>query len=239
MYESVKSDAISGIEVAKVTAPEDIRAADGAAYTTNFSAIGVGGTQIQFTYDTMPGNQPVTYGNTVFMWQTTSSSIPTGVAPINTFSVTPNQPNGSSTFPAQVGLVSYLLGYATGPNVKNVCATVFIPVSGANDNQSPSVSNAGYGPTSVTYNYSVPGGTQPQSDGDWVGIWEGQGVAVLYAVPPKAFAQVPQNSSSGQGFINNVQLLRNTQYTLGYFKGGYAASRPSQSTLACSYSFNT
>ncbi len=239
MSDIVNSDAIRGIEVAQVTPPEAIRAADGQAYTTQFSAIGVGGTQIQFTYDTMPGNQPVTYGNTVFMWQTTSQSIPTGVSPINTWSVSPNQPNGSSTFPAQVGLVSYLLGYATGPNVKNVCATVFIPTSGSNVNQSPSISSAGYGPTSVTYNYSVPGGTQPQTDGDWVGIWQGQGVGVLYAVAPLAFAQVPQNFSSGQGFINNVQLLRGTQYTLGYFKGGYAATKPSQTTLACSYSFTT
>jgi hypothetical protein len=239
MSDTVNTEGLSGIEVAKVTAPENIRAADGQSYTTQFSAIGVGGTQIQYTYDTMPGNQPVTYGNTVFLWQTSSQSIPTGVSPTSTASVSPNQPNGSSAFSASVGVLSYLLGYATGPSVRNVCATVFIPVSGANVNQSPSISSAGYGPTSITYNYSVPGGTQPQADGDWVGIWQGQGVGVLYAVPPLAFAQVPQNFSSGQGFINNVTLLRNTQYTLGYFKGGFAAPKPSQTTLASSYTFNT
>ncbi len=235
MSDIVNNDAVSGIEIS----PVSVRAADGQAYTTQFSAIGVGGTQIQFTYDSMPGNQPVTYGNTVFMWQTSAQAIPIGVSPINTFSVTPNQPNGSSTFPAQVGILPYLLGYATGPNVKNVCATVFIPASGTNTNQSPSVTNAGYGPTSITYSYSVPSGTQPQTDGDWVGIWQGQGVGALYSTPPLGFAAVPQNFSSGQGFINGVTLLRGTQYTLAYFKGGFAATKPVQTTLACSYTFNT
>src|SRR5262249_4694012 len=100
----VQSDAISGIEVSGVTPPEAIRAADAQSYTTNFNANGVGGTQIQYNYDTMPGNQPVTYGNTVYMWQTTSTSIPTGVPPMTSAPVTPNQPNGSNAFSAQVGL---------------------------------------------------------------------------------------------------------------------------------------
>jgi hypothetical protein len=241
MSDTVHQDAVSGIHVAKVTSPDAIRAADSSAWTTALTVPegGITPTGIAFDYNTMPGNQPVTYGNTVFLWQTSTPSVPTGVTPMKSWSVSPNQVDGSSEFPFDVGLVSYLLGYATGPNVKNICATSFVPASGATSAYTPSVTHIGHGATSVQFTYSVPDGMTPNSDGDWVGIWENQGVGVLYALPPKAFVPIASNSGSGNGSILNVSLRRSTPYVLGYFKGGYKATGPVQTTLAAASVFTT
>jgi hypothetical protein len=209
--------------------------------TTGFSIPqgGITGTQITIDYDTMPGNQPSAYGDTIFLWQTSAPQVPTGLQPQSTWPVPTNQPNGSNVFGnLQVTNEAYLLAFAVGPALKNICATVFVPAIGAgvavSQTFQPTVQITNLGSTSVAYSYSMPPGTQPQTDGDWVGLWQGQGEAALYTVPPTWFAPVPQNAFQGYGALNNVSILRGVEYTLGYFKGGYKQTAPVQSTLACS-----
>jgi hypothetical protein len=56
-------------------------------------------------------------------------------------------------------------------------------------------------------------------------------------VAPLAFTPVPRNSSSGEGVLQGLTLLHGTRYTLAYFTGGYAITRPAQTTAACSITF--
>jgi hypothetical protein len=229
----------------KLTPPRAYRGAlDQQLLTTGFSIPpgGVTGTQITFDYDSMPANQPSTYANTVFIWQTASQSIPINTQPKASWSVPTNQPNGSNVFTGlAVTSESYLLGYAVGPKVANICATVFVPVLGQGNpiSQSPNATVINVGPTSLSFSYTMPQGSQPLGDGDWAGLWEGQGESVLYSVPPKWFTQIGLSSYTGNWAFNNVTILRSTPYTLGYFKGGWDAKAPKQTTLACSSTFTT
>lgn len=215
-------------------------AQDNLMLTTGLYVTNVTGDSIDFGFDSMPGNQPGDNANTVFLWQTSSHQIPTPTKPKFSQKVTVSQPNGTGTFDGlTVTTESYLLGYAVGSDVKNVCATVFIPAQGGGPTVpfQPKLS-ASAGSTSVRFEFTLPGGTYPTTDGDWAGLWIGQGESALYSLPPDHFVQITENTSSGGGSFNDVPLRRGSQFTIGYFKGGYQQDAPKQSTLACSVTFS-
>lgn len=210
--------------------------------TTGFSVppAGVGGTQIQYEFDTMPGNQPSTNNNTVFIWQTSDPDDIPPDSPLNKNGVAVDQPNGTDVFDhLTVTSEAYLLGYAVGPDVKNVVALAFVPAENSHAQPSslqPTIS-ALPGSTSVSFNYAMPGGTAPQTDGDWAGLWQGESEAVLYDKAPTWFVPIGQDDPQGSGAFEDVTIRRGSQYTIGYFKGGYDKTSPKQSTLACSVTF--
>lgn len=206
----------------------------------------VTGTQITFHYDSMAGNQPNSYGNTVFLWQTSQQAIPVNTQPLNAQLISSNQPNGSNVFMGlSVSSESYLVAYAVGNAVKNIVASVFIPATGGQSaapvvpTPAPSIIVTTYGSTSVSFSYATPVGMTPQNDGDWVGLWQGQGQSVLYSQPPTWFVQLGSNANQGNWGLNlsSGNIQRGTMYTLGYFKGGYAQTNPKQTTLAASTTF--
>ncbi|MGC3028958.1 hypothetical protein ACPUER_28110 [Burkholderia sp. DN3021] len=207
----------------------------------------VTGTQITFHYDSMPGNQPNTYGNTVFLWQTSQPFIPVNTQPLNAQLITNNQPNGSNVFLGlSVSSEPYLVAFAVGNSVKNIVDSVYIQASGNQPPdpvhptlQSPSILVTSYGSTSVSFSYTTPVGMTPQSDGDWVGLWQGQGASVVYSLPPTWFGQLGSNANQGNWGLNlsSGNIQRGTMYTLAYFKGGYAQTNPKQTTLAATTTF--
>lgn len=207
--------------------------------TTRVGVASVQPTQIVFEYSTLPGNNPNRYGNAVFLWQTSSEVIP-GTVPLASVAIAGNQPDGTGAVTGlAIGPQPYLLGYATGPRVQNICATVFIPAGGGSQAQTPGIDLTGLSPDSIAYAYDLPAGTQPSAQGHWVGLWQGGAGSALYSVQPLAFAPVPLNVSSGRGILQNLRLLRGMQYTLACFAGGYDATRPGQTTPACCTSFTT
>ncbi|MFL5540209.1 MAG: hypothetical protein ACJ8J0_14560 [Longimicrobiaceae bacterium] len=204
----------------------------------------VQGNQITYHFDTMPGNQPNSYGNTVFLWQTSQQAVPINTTPTSSQKVSANQPNGSNIFQnLTVSTESYLVAYAVGSTVQNIVASVFIPATGGGtanpQSTQPVVQVTNIGSTSVSVSYGLPQGMQPQSDGDWIGIWQG-GEALLYSVAPIQFSPLASNSNTGYSGMNLTNpLQRGFTYTVGYFKGGYAATSPKQTTLACCTTFST
>jgi hypothetical protein len=212
-------------------------------YATGFTVPdgGVQGNSIQYDWSTMPGNQPQTNANAVFLWQTRAQMIPS-TAPQSTQPVGSNAEDGSDSFSGlTVTTESYLIGYGVGADVANICATVFIPTLGGGDPvpQEPSVSLGVMGPTSLSFLYALPQGTNPAANGDWAGLWEGQGESALYSLPPTWSVPINSAQPSDNGAFTNIALKRNTVYTVGYFKGGYSKTKPKQTTLACSTTFNT
>jgi hypothetical protein len=181
----------------------------------------------------MPGNQPSTYGNTVFIWQN-PDAIPYNQAPLNSQSVPTNTQYGSMNFGGlTVQTKSYIVGYAVGPNVANICSWVYIPMVGQPSETfqtSIAVPPNGIFPDFVQVTYNTPVGNAPQTNNQWVGIW--QGIAPSYTVPPLGQVTVGNNNATGQVSIA-VPLLRGTTYCLGYFMG------QKQTTLAASYNFST
>ena len=202
------------------------------AQVTNLGVSSVTATTINGNYNTLGGNQPNTYGNAVFLWQN-PNQIPYNQPPLNTYQIPGNTQSGSFAFPdLQVQIKSYIMGFAVGPNVSQICSTAYVPASGTTFEYFQSTLNVqDMGTDSVTINYSTPAGNQPQTNGNWVGLWQGE--VASYTNPPAAKTNVGNNNAVGQATINNYPFLRGTTYTVAYFMG----SR--QTMMAATYTFST
>ncbi|HEV7881028.1 hypothetical protein [Bradyrhizobium sp.] len=200
---------------------------------TSVNAHAVGNTIILLSYNTMPGNQPSSYSNTAFIWQG-SGAIPYNQNPLSSTPVSGNTQSGSTPFSGlEVQTKDYIIGYAVGPNVSNICSWVSIPAgSGTPTTYQTSVWTTPDGvlPDVVLVYYDTPVGNQPQTNNQWIGIW--QGAAPSYTVAPLAQTPVGNNNATGQVALS-VTLLRGTTYSLAYFTG------QKQTTMASSFLFST
>ncbi|CAM3224102.1 hypothetical protein [Burkholderia ubonensis] len=219
------------------------------AGTTNQTVITLAGsptgTTIPVAYNTMPGNQPAEYGNTLFIWQA-GNAVPWNSPPEGKQSISSNSQDGSDTFrDLSVTTLSYIIGYAVGPDKTQVCASVFVPAVGGSDaaqiqkaidialaqgNQASVAVQAFPGATSVQVNYTTLDGYPPGANNNWVGIWE-RGTVPLSGADPIQKVSITSNSSTGSTGFSNIRLLRGHTYSVGYFMG------PKQTMLAASYTF--
>lgn len=207
----------------------------------------VSGNQILAHFDSMPGNQPSNYGNTLFLWQTGAQIVPINTQPQSFTAIGTNQPNAAWLFMnLDVTSEPYLLAYAVGGDPSNIVSTVFIPASSAGltayTSMNATVTVTGIMSTEIAFFYAAPLGQSPLAQGDWVGLWPGQSEGTLYTTPPTFVAQISTTASQGNWGLNLVSggIQSGTMYTLGYFKGGWNAAAPThstQTTLACSTTF--
>lgn len=199
---------------------------------TVLNVTSVSGDSIAGTYNTLSGNQPNTYGNAVLLWQN-NNQIPYNQAPLATIQIQGNTQSGSFEFPnLQVQLKSYILGFAVGPNVAQICSTAFIPASGTTFPKfQTSIDVQNISTDSAIVNYNTPIGNLPQTNKNWVALW--RGAAASYTVAPTVTAQVTNDYSTGQVVINNFPFQRGTTYTVAYFMGS------KQTMMAATYTFTT
>ncbi|SFD59869.1 hypothetical protein SAMN05518672_102554 [Chitinophaga sp. CF118] len=216
--------------------------------TTTINISNVSAEAIDVDYDTMPGNQPNTYGNFLAIWQN-YDTIPWNTEPLKTFPVPTNTPSGSASFTGlNVNNNSYIIGYAVGSILNgsvqkygNICATAFIPAASSNGDQgtifTPSISNFNIGSTSVSFQFELPDGITPQTNGAWAAIWKG-GNPSYFSTTPLSAIPISPDSSSGRAAFNNVTIGRGITYTVAIFMSGYnAAGGSTQRAVACSASF--
>jgi hypothetical protein len=193
----------------------------------------VGPSLIVYSYNTLSGNQPSTYGNTAFLWQN-GPFLPYNQTPLASQPVSGNSQSGSVNFSnLQIQNKDYIVGYSVGPNVQNICSWAYIPPGGSPGNSlafQTMISMASIATDGVVVNYETPDGNAPQSGSQWIGIW--QGPVASYTTPALAQANVSSNVSAGQVPIP-VTLLRGTQYTVAYFMGA------KQTMMAATCSFTT
>ncbi|MEA2421548.1 MAG: hypothetical protein QOF55_647 [Thermoleophilaceae bacterium] len=209
----------------------------------------VTGSEIILHYNTPSGNAPSTMGDAAFLWQTTSETIPQGVKANGTAGPKNDDPDNNVQFPANLDSESYLVGYAVGPCSKsgylyeNVGATIQVPQGSDTDPSkvhAPHVTDVDvtYAQDDViAFKWTVPPGAQPGTDGDWTGVWQTEDSSDLYTQAPVATQQVTENGSSGTLSFGDVQLRRGYAYTVGYFRGGWDAKKPTQTTLAAASAF--
>jgi hypothetical protein len=186
---------------------------------TTITASYIGPNLIVYNYSGLSGNQPTTYGNTAFLWQN-GPFIPWGVTPLASQPVSGNTPSGSVVFTSlAIQNKDYIVGYAVGPNVTNICSWAYIPPGGGvSDAYSFQTTLLVVSVTTdaVILQYAVPDGDNPQANGHWVGVF--QGATASYTGTPIAQAQVSSSVSQGQVPIT-TGLLRGTQYTAAYYTG--------------------
>jgi len=222
------------------------------ALTTTLTISSVSADEIDVDYSTMPGNQPNTYGNFIAIWQN-SDSIPWNTEPSQPiFSITSNTPSGSQPrLNLNLTANDYIIGYGVGPvltsgNVQkygNICATAYIPKRLPDGTQpagtifTPSVTNFNVGTTSVSFQFNLPEGLSPQTNGAWAGLWRG-GSPSFFTATPIAAIPISPDTSSGRTAFSGVSIGRGLTYTVAIFMSGYKSGGGStQRALACSASF--
>jgi hypothetical protein len=179
----------------------------------------VGPQAITVSYETLPGNTPKTNANFLAIWE--STIVPWPVAPLSTQKVVGDTEQGSVTFSnLSVQSKPYIIGYAVGPDITDICATATIYVGGQiGANQfSTSMGIAAVTPDSLVIQYICCPGYQPQPAKNWIGLWQGV-TSPFYAGAPLYQAPVTSTSSQGTVVMNGLALSFGTQYTLVYFVG--------------------
>ncbi len=200
---------------------------------TTMSVKVVTGDAIVLQCETMPGNQPASYGNFIAIWQN-SDQVPWNQEPLKRQYITKDTSEFSVNFDGlDLTENSYILGYSVGPLDSNICTTAAIPRNCSDPSKcklfSTSVSLSFVGTTSLFVKYETPAGYRPESNRNWVGIW--RGTTVPYDSDPLKKDYVKGDENIGSVGINNIDLKRGTTYTVGYFMG------KKQTFLAASHTF--
>jgi hypothetical protein len=204
-------------------------------------------------FTTIDGNDPNTYGNKLYLWQASAVEIPVGHTAKNTSSIETHEPQGTHAFgELELQALSYLVGYGVGPSggskpnlFENVAAIIQIPAGATTASQFTTVVTevtvTAAEPDVLACSFTTPPGALPSTNGDWIGVWQTAAPADLYYAPPKHFQPVKGDSEKGD-ITFEITLLRGTDYTVGYFKGGYDTTKttePNQKTLAAATTFRT
>lgn len=177
------------------------------------------GSSISVSFSGLPANQPKTYQNFVAVWE--ASVIPWTVEPLRKIDVGVNTQSGTVTIDnLTVTYNSYIVAYGVGSDIGNISASALLSAGGLK--AAPTKVNLGIqnlGTTSLSIHYQTLSGYQPKANDNWIGLWEGY--VSPYNLPPKPVHKQKVKSYANEGVIgfNNLDLARNTTYTLIYFMG--------------------
>jgi hypothetical protein len=189
-------------------------------------------------YITLPLNMPKTFGNHIYVWQTTDNIVPWNKTPDGDTPV----PTDSSTstvlakFPFEDK--GYIVGYGVAPTPNAVCSTIYMPAGKQNDPTSwvyaslaTQVVYVGTNLVQVKYD-GLPLYT-PATNKNWLGLWAG--AYVPYSGDPIKAVNITQDAPpSGYTVIDGVSLLIGFSYVVGYFM---VEPKTGRTSLAAASSF--
>jgi hypothetical protein len=209
---------------------------------TQFSvdSINIDATEIDFHYKTLDGNQPNTYKNTVYLWQTEGWTVPSTTD--KKHSITSDSVEGSQNFSVELDQANYLIAYAVGLTANAVVTTQRLEyqkdskrykIIPAPSDEALSLKVTHVNTTTVSYSFRTPAGTSAKANGDWIGVWKGTTVSKLYndAEEPLGLKPISIDDSHGNDSLtlpDSQQFASNTSYMLGYFKSGYDQNKPNE-----------
>lgn len=216
-----------------------------------FNVLQITGSDIVVHYDVLDGSSPATMSNFLYCWQTNQSMIPIGKQANDSYGIQSDDSDNAQPLPATVGSEGYLVGYAVGPCkasgylFENVAATQHVPQGASDPGQ---LKPAVVADVTITLandrvigvHFTLPQGSQPAKQGDWVAVFETGDSSDLFTLAPiSGTAQsVPGDSSFGDlDFTLQDPMQRGYAYTVGYFKGGWDTKSPVQSTLAAASTY--
>jgi hypothetical protein len=187
---------------------------------------------ITVVYNTLPANTPSTNQNFVAVWQATM--IPWPRKPLATQTISGDGQQGSVVMSGlSIQNKAYIVGYAVGPDVSNICATATLYVGGQKGPAfSASIGLSSINDDTLVVHYQMPSGYQPATNKNWIGLWKGT-VSPYYTPPPVARTLVTAYDDEGDVAMNDLGLTILTPYTLIYFMG------PSQNAAAAIVNFTT
>ena len=182
-------------------------------------------------YDTLPGNQPVAFGNVIAIWQGTA--VQWGEKPLTMQAIIKNDQEGDQVVPFSATQPPYTVAYGTSASGTAYCATVLITAIGMPGSPFASGLDLTFvGNDSLVASFSTPEGNQPHAYENWLGLWDGK-VATYDRSNQIKRVSIDPNVSSDYQFMNDLTLTIDTVYTLGYGCG------PKDTDLAATLTFKT
>lgn len=199
-----------------VPGPEALDGA-GQSMTTDVIARSLSSGGIAVDFDSLNGNLPETYANTIFVWE--AETVLWDSAPDATFPVGANVTVGSQTLAGLDSDTAYTLAYAVGSEVGTTAATVTLTPGSSMRTQSIEISIEATTVGLIELGFDLPEEMNPAEYGHWVGIWPSSSLSPGNSVPPVGRASVETDQSQGSVALEGVELLRGVVYTIGYFTG--------------------
>ncbi|WP_338926040.1 hypothetical protein IHE33_00040 [Mycetohabitans endofungorum] len=203
--------------------------------------INIDSTKIDFHYETLDGNRPNTYKNTVYLWQKEGWTVPSTDAGSQKHSITSDSVKGFQEFSIELEQANYLIAYAVGPTVNAVVTTQRLEyqedsksykIIPAPSDEALSLKVTSIDTARVSYSFRMPAGTRAKANGDWVGVWKGTTVSKLYdGEEPLGLKSISIDDSHGTDRLNlsdGQQFVSGDSYMLGYFKSGYDQNQPNE-----------
>lgn len=206
-------------------------------------------TSIPIYYNTLEGNQPNTYRNTVHLWQVDGWELPPSSPNlIREPLIIADESSSSQDFSVELTRANYLIAYAVGEGKDAVVTTQRLEPLGDGkykvitppEEEALSFKITDVNPTTVSYSFRMPSGTSAKDDGDWIGVWRDPQLSDLYEQDPIHFLPLEDDDSNGNGSLtlpDARQFEIGVNYMLGYFKSGYDTQKPLRTTLAAVTSF--
>ncbi|HEV7881027.1 hypothetical protein [Bradyrhizobium sp.] len=178
----------------------------------------IGPDAVSVQYTTLPGNRPKTNSNFLAIWE--STIVPWTVPPMAMQKIIGDTEQGSVSFSdLSIQNKAYIIGYAAGPDITDICATATVFVGGQPAQYfSTSIGIASVLSDTIVLSYSCCLGYQPQPSNNWVGLWKGA-ASPYYSGSPQYKTDVTSSSAQGTVVMNGLTLAFGTPYTLAYFMG--------------------
>lgn len=201
-------------------------------YTCSVVITGFSADLIDIKYSSLPANQPKENKNFVAVWN--ASMIPWNSTPIRQEEVPQNSETGTMSIDQlSITQTSYVVGYAVGSDIGNICCSAVISAGGLTLPPSfITISLENIGTTSLAVHYQTLAGYRPTLYGNWVGVWKGY-VLPYNAPSPLRSTPISTDSTEGSVALNNVPLAVDSVYTVIYFTG------KSYTTAAAILTFST
>lgn len=212
--------------------------------TTSILVTDVSGKQISLEFSTITGNNPSANGNSVYLWQAGDNTIPWTQDAKSSQAISLSTSQGDISFDGlEIGIQSYVIGYAVGPVVAsppfsayaNVVASAFVPATGSDYvYASPTIATKRIGSNSLTCDYTFLNGFNGVKAAAWAGLWEGPTIP-WKDTQPKARTQIQDPGNAGIATFNGVNLLRGYTYSVGLYPTGWAATGNLPLTRLCAF----
>ncbi len=176
---------------------------------------------ITVKYHTLNGNDPLKNKNWVGIWQ--GSELIYDTPPLRKALITGTTSTGDLAFDSlALQNKDYIIGYGSGEGNNKVSATIYfkagiLPFE-------PGIAFAtnlkvlDYGNNFLVVSFQTPLGNIPRTNENWLGIWKGKSISNtgINLIKKRKINSVISNDTIA---INNLNLTRNTWYTLTYALG--------------------
>jgi hypothetical protein len=211
-----------------------------AGTNVSISLVGVPtGQGVIVNYITDTSNQPKTYANHIYVWQTTANTVPWNKTPDGDTPVASDSSSSTQSVVFDFEDKGYIIGYAVGPNPKAVCATIFIPQGKQADPSAwqydrVTTKVVGVATNIVQVQYHTLDQYIPATNKNWVALFLGAHANYTGSYVKKV--AVPTDSADGYATIEGVKLLIGTTYSVGYFLVDEAGTN-GRTSLAASATF--